>query len=48
MGESPTRPTESGVSGSVPIEERPVGPALFAKLQTGDIVIPAKLDRRTR
>ena len=48
MGESPTRPTEGGVSGSVPVEERPVGTALFAKLQRGDIVIAANLDRRTR
>ena len=48
MGESPTRPTEGGVSGSVPVEERPVGAALFAKLQRGDIVIAANLDRRTR
>jgi hypothetical protein len=32
---------EEGVSGSVPIEERPVGGALFAKLVRGDIVIAA-------
>ncbi len=36
---------EEGVSGSVPVEERPVGGPLFAKLQRGDIVIAAKLDR---
>lgn len=36
---------ESGVSGSVPVEERPVGAALFAKLERGDIVVAAKLDR---
>ena len=36
---------EGGVSGSVPVEERPVGGALFARLQRGDIVIAAKLDR---
>lgn len=39
---------EEGVSGSVPVEERPVGGALFAKLQRGDIVIAAKLDRLFR
>ena len=36
---------EEGVSGSIPVEERPVGGALFARLQKGDIVIAAKLDR---
>jgi hypothetical protein len=30
---------EEGVSGSIPVEERPVGGALFARLQKGDIVI---------
>jgi putative DNA-invertase from lambdoid prophage Rac len=39
---------EEGVSGSVPVEERPVGRPLFAKLQRGDIVISAKLDRLFR
>ena len=39
---------EEGVSGSVPVEERPVGGPLFAKLQRGDIVIAAKLDRLFR
>jgi len=39
---------EGGVSGSVPVEERPVGGALFARLQKGDIVIAAKLDRLFR
>jgi len=39
---------EGGVSGSVPVEERPVGGALFAKLVRGDIVIAAKLDRLFR
>jgi Resolvase, N terminal domain len=39
---------EGGVSGSVPVEERPVGAALFAKLERGDIVIAAKLDRLFR
>ena len=33
---------EEGVSGSVPVEERPVGGPLFAKLQRGDIVIAAE------
>jgi putative DNA-invertase from lambdoid prophage Rac len=39
---------EEGVSGSVPVEERPLGGPLFAKLQRGDIVIAAKLDRLFR
>jgi putative DNA-invertase from lambdoid prophage Rac len=39
---------EEGESGSVPVEERPVGRPLFAKLQRGDIVISAKLDRLFR
>ena len=39
---------EGGVSGSVPVEELPVGGALFARLQKGDIVIAAKLDRLFR
>jgi putative DNA-invertase from lambdoid prophage Rac len=39
---------EEGVSGSVPVEERPTGGQLFAKLQRGDIVIAAKLDRLFR
>jgi putative DNA-invertase from lambdoid prophage Rac len=39
---------EEGVSGSIPVEERPVGSALFAKLERGDIVIAAKLDRLFR
>jgi putative DNA-invertase from lambdoid prophage Rac len=39
---------EGGVSGSVPVEERPVGGRLFARLQRGDIVIAAKLDRLFR
>ena len=39
---------EEGVSGSVPVEERPIGGQLFAKLQQGDIVIAAKLDRLFR
>jgi putative DNA-invertase from lambdoid prophage Rac len=39
---------EEGVSGSVPVEDRPVGGLLFARLQHGDIVIAAKLDRLFR
>jgi putative DNA-invertase from lambdoid prophage Rac len=39
---------EEGVSGSIPVEDRPVGGALFAKLERGDIVIAAKLDRLFR
>ena len=39
---------EEGVSGSVPVEDRPVGGPLFAKLERGDIVIAAKLDRLFR
>ena len=39
---------EEGVSGSVPVENRPVGGLLFAKLEHGDIVIAAKLDRLFR
>jgi putative DNA-invertase from lambdoid prophage Rac len=39
---------EKGVSGSVPVDQRPVGGALLAKLEKGDIVIAAKLDRLFR
>ena len=39
---------EEGVSGSVPVEERPIGGQLFAKLERGDIIIAAKLDRLFR
>jgi putative DNA-invertase from lambdoid prophage Rac len=39
---------EEGVSGSIPVEQRPVGGELFAKLEHGDIVIAAKLDRLFR
>jgi putative DNA-invertase from lambdoid prophage Rac len=39
---------EEGVSGSVPVHERPRGGPLFAKLQKGDVVIAAKLDRLFR
>ncbi|MCO5083953.1 MAG: recombinase family protein [Rhizobiaceae bacterium] len=39
---------EEGVSGSVPVSERPAGAALFHKLASGDIVIASKLDRLFR
>jgi putative DNA-invertase from lambdoid prophage Rac len=39
---------EEGVSGSIPVEDRPIGGQLFAKLQRGDIVVAAKLDRLFR
>jgi putative DNA-invertase from lambdoid prophage Rac len=39
---------EEGVSGSVPVSERPKGSALFAALEKGDIVIAQKLDRLFR
>jgi putative DNA-invertase from lambdoid prophage Rac len=39
---------EEGVSGSVPVKDRPIGGQLFAKLQRGDIVVAAKLDRLFR
>jgi putative DNA-invertase from lambdoid prophage Rac len=36
---------EEGVSGSVPLNDRPAGSAMLSKLKAGDIVIAAKLDR---
>jgi len=39
---------EEGVSGSLPIHDRPVGGALFASLKRGDVLIAAKLDRLFR
>ena len=39
---------EAGVSGSVPLAERPQGRALLTALQAGDGVITAKLDRMFR
>ncbi len=39
---------EEGVSGSIPIDQRPVGGALLARLQSGDIIVAAKLDRMFR
>jgi len=39
---------ERGVSGSVPLGDRPEGARLMATLQPGDVVIAAKLDRMFR
>jgi len=39
---------EEGVSGSVPVAERPAAGPLFAKLKKGDVVIAPKLDRLFR
>ena len=39
---------ERGVSGSVPLAERPEGAALLAALKPGDTVITSKLDRMFR
>jgi putative DNA-invertase from lambdoid prophage Rac len=39
---------EEGVSGSIPIGQRPEGKKLFAALQKGDNVIASKLDRMFR
>jgi putative DNA-invertase from lambdoid prophage Rac len=39
---------EKGVSGSIPVEQRLKGGPLFARLEKGDIVIAAKLDRLFR
>lgn len=39
---------ERGVSGSVPLDDRPQGKALLAFLKPGDVVITAKLDRMFR
>src|SRR3984957_6096050 len=39
---------EEGVSGSVPVAERPAAGPLFAKLMKGDVVIAPKLDRLFR
>jgi putative DNA-invertase from lambdoid prophage Rac len=39
---------EEGVSGSVPVTERPAAGRLFAKLTKGDVVIAPKLDRLFR
>ena len=39
---------ERGVSGSVPLSDRPEGANLLAALKSGDVVITPKLDRRFR
>jgi DNA invertase Pin-like site-specific DNA recombinase len=39
---------EAGVSGSVPLAERPEGQRLLAAMQPGDVMITAKLDRAFR
>lgn len=39
---------ENGISGSVPVAERPEGSKLWARLQRGDTVIAGKLDRLFR
>lgn len=39
---------ERGVSGSVPMQERPEGARLWAGLRSGDTVVAAKLDRLFR
>ena len=39
---------ERGVSGSVPLGDRPEGAALLAGLKPGDVVVTAKLDRMFR
>jgi putative DNA-invertase from lambdoid prophage Rac len=39
---------EKGVSGSIPVQQRPKGGTLFDKLERGDILIAAKLDRLFR
>jgi putative DNA-invertase from lambdoid prophage Rac len=36
---------EEGVSGSIPVQERPAGTAVFAKLAESDAIISPKLDR---
>jgi putative DNA-invertase from lambdoid prophage Rac len=39
---------EAGVSGSVPLADRPEGQRMLATLEPGDVVITAKLDRAFR
>ncbi|MGY4370891.1 putative DNA-invertase from lambdoid prophage Rac [Bradyrhizobium sp. LB1.3] len=39
---------EAGVSGSVPLADRPEGQRLLAAAQSGDVIITAKLDRAFR
>lgn len=40
--------TERGVSGSIPIAERPEGAKLWAGLRKGDVIVSPKLDRLFR
>jgi putative DNA-invertase from lambdoid prophage Rac len=44
----PTMYVESGVSGSVPLYDRPEGKRLVDSLRPGDVIITAKLDRMFR
>jgi DNA invertase Pin-like site-specific DNA recombinase len=46
--DDPTIYSDKGVSGSVPLGQRPQGQLLLAQLQSGDTVIAAKLDRMFR
>lgn len=39
---------EAGVSGSIPLADRPQGKRLLATLKAGDIIVTAKLDRAFR
>jgi putative DNA-invertase from lambdoid prophage Rac len=39
---------EEGVSGSIPLDERPEGKRLLSALRKGDVVVTAKLDRAFR
>jgi putative DNA-invertase from lambdoid prophage Rac len=39
---------EEGVSGSLPLRQRPQGELLFAKVQKGDTIVAVKLDRMFR
>jgi putative DNA-invertase from lambdoid prophage Rac len=39
---------EAGVSGSIPLAERPEGLRLLQSLRTGDVIVTAKLDRAFR
>jgi DNA invertase Pin-like site-specific DNA recombinase len=40
--------TDAGVSGSVPLAERPQGKRLLETVEKGDVIITAKLDRAFR
>jgi DNA invertase Pin-like site-specific DNA recombinase len=46
--EAPTFFIDEGVSGTKPLSERPAGKELLAKLERGDVIICAKLDRMFR